>query len=494
MELLLLLPCRLHVPRRIKLATLATAAEAPDADTAPAAAEAPAQGQQAAPAARMEAVPAVESNTSSSSSSSSSSAVARRRSRGRDKQQRSAGTAHVSATAGSSSGSSGSAEPFSDVVAVRSFSNATSTAAYVSKRLLNDSRASLRLNAAGGQAGLNALKLIAKAGQMIDEATALDGNSGAQLSFQVERRLVRSNSSSSSSSSSSGGARDDGARGPADLHVNAFFVQRRPGSLSADLADLGENNTPMVVRPDTVTAKITQHALYSVRHADSAALEHGAGSSKETQQAVAAFLLAGSQMATLVKVLLRGLSDARRQLYDEGAADLMFTVERSVREPTEEEQQQWLQRQRERQQQQQQQQQQQDEGKAAADDGDAVAAQVGGDSSSNASEAGPFMKAVYIIRAYTCRPKVQGRHAAQQRRSSSDERGVGSARSSSSRYVEVPAAEWAALREQLEVVPHLTQQLQTMTRQHEQLLSLLAAQQQQQGGGADAGGSSSGSA
>jgi len=32
------------------------------------------------------------------------------------------------------------------------------------------------------------------------------------------------------------------------------------------------------------------------------------------------------------------------------------------------------------------------------------------------------------------------------------------------------------------VVPHLTEQLQIMTRQHEQLLSLLAAQQPQQKG------------
>lgn len=46
-------------------------------------------------------------------------------------------------------------------------------------------------------------------------------------------------------------------------------------------------------------------------------------------------------------------------------------------------------------------------------------------------------------------------------------------------YVEVREEEWLALKEQLEVVPHLTEQLQIMTRQHEQLLSLLAAQQQQ---------------
>jgi hypothetical protein len=375
------------------------------------------------------------------------------------------------------------------VVAVTSSLNTTSAAANLSKRLLDDARAQLRLNAAGGAAGLNALKMIAKAGQMLDEATGPGENSGAQLSFAVERRLLRLSSSSSSSSSS--GAGDGDARSPADLNVNAFFVRRmRQGRLSANLAD--EGGAPMNVQVETEPAKITQHALYCVRRAVSGGPEGGTGSSSrpdrtQPQQPVAAFVLAGGQLPVRVKTLLKGLSDARKQLYQQGEADLMFTVERSVQEFSEEERQQWRQRHAERQQ------QQQDEGNAAADDGDAVAAQVDGDSSSNASEAGPFMKAVYIIRAYTCRPKVQGRQAAQQRRSSSEKRGVGSARSSSAGYVEVPAAEWAALREQLEVVPHLTQQLQIMTRQHEQLLSLLAAQQQQ-GGGADGGGSSSGSA
>jgi hypothetical protein len=49
-------------------------------------------------------------------------------------------------------------------------------------------------------------------------------------------------------------------------------------------------------------------------------------------------------------------------------------------------------------------------------------------------------------------------------------------------YVEVREDEWNQLKEQLQVVPHLTEQLQIMTRQHEQLLSLLAAQQSQQQG------------
>lgn len=44
-------------------------------------------------------------------------------------------------------------------------------------------------------------------------------------------------------------------------------------------------------------------------------------------------------------------------------------------------------------------------------------------------------------------------------------------------YIEVREEDWNQLKEQLQVVPHLTEQLQIMTRQHEQLLSLLAAQQ-----------------
>lgn len=46
--------------------------------------------------------------------------------------------------------------------------------------------------------------------------------------------------------------------------------------------------------------------------------------------------------------------------------------------------------------------------------------------------------------------------------------------------IEVPADEWAQVKEQLELVPHLTEQLQVMIQQHEQLLSLLAAQQQKE--------------
>jgi hypothetical protein len=428
----------------------------------------------------MDSAAAVNSNTTSSSTSSSSTGT-RQGSRGGNKQQLSAGTVRASTSAGSSS-SSRSAD--TDVVAVTSSSNTTSAAAYISSRLLNDARAKMRLNAAGGLAGLNALKMLAKAGQMMEEAADLGEDSGAQLSFQVERRLLRVSSSSSSS-----GARDEGARGPPALSVNALFVRRmRQGRLSAELQ---EDDAPMAVRLETEPAKITQHALYCVRRQqrESAAPEGGAGSSRQErtqpQQPVAAFVLVGAQLPARVKVLLRGLSDARRQLYDQGDADLMFTVERSVREMPAEEQQRWRQRVTERQQ------QQQDEDSAAADDGDAAAAQVDGDSSSSsASDTTPLMKTEYLIKAYLCRPKSKGGQAAQ-RRSNRDRREAGSSRSSRDGYVEVPAAEWASLREQLEVVPHLTQQLQTMTRQHEQLLSLLAAQQQ--AGGADVGGSSSGS-
>jgi hypothetical protein len=400
-----------------------------------------------------------------------------------NRKQRPGGKPRALSTAGGSSSSSSSVE---DVVAVTQSTDSTSAAAFISSKLLSDPRAKLRLNAAGGQAGLNALKMLAKAGQMIEKHdSCIDDDSGSQLSFRVERRLLRLGGSSSSSSSSA--ASDEATTDPRDLSVNAFFVKReRAGRLSAALTSA--DAAPMVVRLETEPAKITQHALYFMKRGESAGAEgkeNDASSwrdSKQPQQAVAAFVLAGGSLPARVKTLLRGLSDARRQLYESGEADLMFTVERNVRAMTEDEHQQWQQRRAQRQQQ-----QRQDEEPAAADDEDAVAARVGtasgdGSSSSNSgSSERPMTKAVYIIKVYPCRPKSKAQAA--QRRRRGEERPAASSRSDGDGYVQVPAGEWAALREQLEVVPHLTQQLQTMTRQHEQLLSLLAAQQQGAGAG-----------
>jgi hypothetical protein len=413
------------MPVRIRLLTPPAAADAAGTTADAEAATVPALEQQAENAAPEPAAQAVTDGGSS-----------RRRRSGRRGQGGQQGT-EGKPTAPASSSSSSFAE--AEVVIVTSTTNTTSTAAFMAARLCEEPGAELRLNPAGPQAGANALKLLAKADQQLAKNT--DGSSsssgGPQLVFRTERRLLRLGSGST--------AEYDGAE-DRQITVNAMYVWRvAAGSLSADLP---EGNAAMLVRTETEPDKITRHVLYSLQRSGQAAAagaSSGAGDTQQQQQPVAALVLMGSYLPVRVKLLLRGLSIARKQLRDEGKQDLMFTVQRSVQELTEEELQRWQERRPE---------QQQDQGTPA--------------------------KAIYTVSAYVCKPRGSATRAASRRKgssSSSSERPSSSARRGGRPgYVEVPAAEWAALREQLEVVPHLTQQLQTLTCQHEQLLSLLAAQ------------------
>jgi hypothetical protein len=118
----------------------------------------------------------------------------------------------------------------------------------------------------------------------------------------------------------------------------------------------------------------------------------------------------------------------------------------------------------------------------------AAAAAAGSDAAAAAAAAGPvtLQRVRYVVTVQRCHPGPKALAAAKRRKqqaSGEAANGVLAARGRSKvrpGYIEVKEEEWNQLKEQLAVVPHLTEQLQIMTRQHEQLLSLLAAQQGQQ--------------
>lgn len=118
---------------------------------------------------------------------------------------------------------------------------------------------------------------------------------------------------------------------------------------------------------------------------------------------------------------------------------------------------------------------------AADSDGDDGGAEG---ASAAAAEAGPFVRNLYFVTVQRCQASKNAISAArsamraQQKAAEGGSRRGGSSRTQTRPgYIEVREEEWNQLKEQLQVVPHLTEQLQIMTRQHEQLLSLLATQQ-----------------
>lgn len=127
---------------------------------------------------------------------------------------------------------------------------------------------------------------------------------------------------------------------------------------------------------------------------------------------------------------------------------------------------------------------------AAADAGAAAAAEGAAavESTAAAAEASEQPSATsntttayrYFVTVQGCKPSKKAVAAVQRaarRKAERDSRGNRGNTQTRPGYVEVREEEWNQLKEQLQVVPHLTEQLQIMTRQHEQLLSLLAAQQ-----------------
>jgi hypothetical protein len=254
-------------------------------------------------------------------------------------------------------------------------------------------------------------------------------------------------------------AAEEQQQGP--VSVQEWFVRLEPAEQYQLLFE--EEIKPMIIRPDTDFLKVANHASRQAKNAPDG-----------SEQVQAAFSLnPGKDFQLRAKTLANGLAKARRQLRQSEHPGIRLTIERSLVEG-------------------QRRVQQQEDGNNAAD------AEDGSSSSAAAGSVETIMRPAYLLRMYSRLPRQQeaaapaGSRRSRQPRSSRQPGSSSSSRRAGPRpgFVEVPESEWAALREQLEVVPHLTQQLQTMTRQHEQLLSLLAAQQQQQGdeqAAADAG-------
>ncbi|WIA15705.1 hypothetical protein OEZ85_002326 [Tetradesmus obliquus] len=377
-----------------------------------------------------------------------------------------AAAAEQPASTATSSSSSSPLGERSTIIRISSRTDATKTAAYITATLAELGPSTvLRVSAVGPGAILAALKTLARAGELTAERAP-----GKVLTLEPRHRMLRAMqppaASSSSSSSSAQGDEDQQQQQqqqqqPGTLSTQEWFVRQEPAELfSTEQPEDAPPLNPMRVRADTEYSKVAEHACRLARRA-----------SEDATHAVAAFgLYPGREFMQRAKVLVSGLSTARQQLLKDGHPGFTLTLQRTLVEV-----------QRRVQQQdgaedagQQRQQQQQDK-----------------DGSSDAGATETQLRPSFVVRLYPtpARANANGapRRGAGGYRRSSD--GDGSSSSSSGRrrsarpgFVEVPAAEWAALREQLEVVPGLTQQLQTMTRQHEQLLGLLAAQQQQQGG------------
>jgi hypothetical protein len=324
------------------------------------------------------------------------------------------------------------------------------------------------------------LKCLARAGELIAES-----DPSKVLTVEPRTRKMPADAAGSSSSSAGAAGEDEEQQQPRSRSLREFYVRQEAAELySAEPADSSKPNNPMRVQLDTESSKVADHAC---RRADQAP--------EGSQHAVAAFrLLPGYGFQQRAGVLVNGLAAARKQLWQSGHPGITLTLQRTLVErkvqqrdaaaglaaaaeeegPT-----------------QQQEQQQQDTESSSSGSGS---------SGGSAGEEGvrTMMQPSYLVRVYSTLPREgDARRRAQsaertgrqqpaggRSKDGGDERVSGGGVRPGSRpgFVQVPAAEWAALREQLEVVPHLTQQLQTMTRQHEQLLSLLAAQQQ--GGGA----------
>jgi hypothetical protein len=331
----------------------------------------------------------------------------------------------------------------------------------------------VRVESRGAISLLTAYKIFAKAAECLP---AFDSNS--TLTFEVRSRVVELDSSSEP-------AQQDEQQ--QQRRITEFFVRLEPSDLYRAVRPDGDTDkddpfqgAPMRISTETLWSKVSDHACRRAKLAP-----------EGFTYAVAEFALPpGRDLRSRAQLLTRGLTTAQRQLRNEAQLGLVFTVEKSLVEWRRPVRQQQGQADDEGEEQQQQQQQ-----KISAED----AAQEGqqpdkGSSSGDGSDAVPMETIVrpsYTIKAFCRQPCTERKSSAARssRRSSGpagdeQQRTPGTVRRGSRPgYVEVPAAEWASLREQLEVVPHLTQQLQTMTRQHEQLLSLLAAQQQ----GGDAG-------
>lgn len=273
-----------------------------------------------------------------------------------------------------------------------------------------------------------------------------------------------------------------------------FWVTRVP---SAEVpGGIPDGLRPLFMKDTTDPAAVEQHIMYAARH-------HG-----QTKQLgpLAYLILNGPNTSKKFSAALKGIISCRLNLTDARKADLTVTISRStvdrLRRPDNQQQQLPV-----------------EVAETAVDQSPDEA-----DSSSIISEGadesstGRSTWAQYFIQVHVCKPRDGARplrataRSGRDQYSSSGSSWMGRQHSrraedsdqisaetaaaaeeeqeeakpspvKSSRktpgMIEVPEDEWNQLKEQLEVVPHLTEQLQVMTRQHEQLLSLLAGQQQE---------------
>ncbi|WIA15615.1 hypothetical protein OEZ85_002242 [Tetradesmus obliquus] len=126
-----------------------------------------------------------------------------------------------------------------------------------------------------------------------------------------------------------------GSGGKREITVITLYVRRAAaGSFSSQVTgDEDSSPAPMLFHLEAAPAKIARHALFWRQRRGQAAADGRLGDAEraeQQQQEIAACVLAGSQMSALLKLLLRGLSDARRQLRDEGSQKIMLSVERNL--------------------------------------------------------------------------------------------------------------------------------------------------------------------
>lgn len=217
----------------------------------------------------------------------------------------------------------------------------------------------------------------------------------------------------------------------------------------------------MHVRSTTGTAKVVSHIKYAADNLKD----------QQRSQPTAQFVLRGTTGSMIIAIA--GMISTRFELRDEQKQDITVTVSRVLQEASEQPQPQ----------QQEQQLQQED---ASITEATAAAPAEADESEGNESaENNRGLSYVYTFNVYLCdpRPSSSGRRPQRSTAKRADTAKTSSgAASPKPGMIEVPESEWSQLKEQLEMVPHLTEQLQVMTQQHEQLLSLLAAQQPSQQG------------
>lgn len=397
-------------------------------------------------------------------------------------------------------------------VRVGASSDVAKVAAYITRVLHahtpaqapNDGSAAPRtllVSAVGANAGARAVHVIARATAMLWEMS----EGGLLLSVQPRaiklppRDLESSTpegddaaavAEGATDSGSGGGAADgddgndaearEAAASPRSRSRFDVFITAEPPESFADKGDAARSGRGKRVVLTTTTDDLVERTRKGVERLMQNSGNEG---SSNSSSAAAAAVVPSPHVTTwrasgppaAMALLLGGLARARRELRPQGS-DLRFILWRRVQEVP-----------------------QRTPGRSSGGSTAATAAEhdggdggggddtaeVGGtaadDATNDASgvqEGGKDAPVFYRVSTYVAayRVPVQGTVAA----AAQLPPGTGEARPSRPGFVEVPEAEWTALREQLDMVPLLTEQLQVMTQQHEQLLLLLEERRRKQ--------------